>query len=442
MTRRDLLRTGAVTGAGALLAGCATPGMTSVNDAATLPPADGPIRLQYWTWLKDLQKVADLWNAQNPDVQVDVSWIPGGNGGGYQRLYAALAAGDGPDLAQVEMRTIPQFLLINGLTDLSRYGIDSYAPLYNEALWQQVSFVGGVYGIPQDSGPMGTFYRPDLLDEVGAGPPETWEQWAEIAREVRTTGAWMDCFNIADGSWFAAMAQQAGARWFAIEDDTWVIDMTDDATMTVARFFDTAIDDGLMTPAYGQYTTPWYAAAANDQIATATSASWGEALLRGVQGSEGKWRAAPMPRWETGYASSLLGGSTAAVLADSRYPKEAMEFGVWMTTSQEGIDAMVEFSGIGWSPSADYIGAAREGEEEYFGGQAASTDVFEPAAQPDAQSPDWTWWPIVQQSFSILADGFRQKSSGTSLVDSVAASQDRIVEAMVAKGLDVRVAGA
>ncbi len=439
LSRRNLLALGAAGGAGALMAGCATPGMDSVNDEPTRDPADGPIRLSYWAWLKDLQLVADVWNAQNPNVQVDISWIPGGNSGGYQRIYGALAAGGGPDLAQVEMRTVPEFLLVNGLVDLRRYGIDEYADLYNESLWQQVSFVDGVYGIPQDSGPMGTFYRPDLLEEVGAGPPETWEDWFEVAREVRLAGPYMDTFNIADASWFAAIAQQAGASWLRVEDDEWVLNMTDDATLEVARFFDDAIDEDLVTLAYGQFSTPWYAAAANDQIATATSASWGEALLRGVSGSEGKWRVANMPRWDTGYDSSFLGGSTAAVTADSRYPKEAMEFAVWMTTSKEGIDAMIEHSGIGWSPSADYIGEHREGPEEYFGGQESNVEVFDPAAQPEAQNPDWSWWPITQQSFNILGDGFREKSGGLSFVDAVARAQDQIAATFESKGLSVRI---
>lgn len=115
------------------------------------------MRLTYWAWLKDFQNVADVWNAAHPTIQVDVVWIPGGNSGGYQKLYSALAAGGGPDLAQVEFRSIPEFMLVNGLVDLSRYGANDHAHLYDPTLWKQVSYTGGVYGIPQDAGPMGMF---------------------------------------------------------------------------------------------------------------------------------------------------------------------------------------------------------------------------------------------------------------------------------------------
>ena len=118
------------------------------------------------------------------------------------------------------------------------------------------------------------------------------------------------------------------------------------------------------------------------------------------------------------------------------YPKEAMEFAVWMTTSQEGIDAMIANSGIGWSPARDIIGTAREGGSEFFGGQSYNTEVFQPATQQ--QNPDWSWWPVTQQTFNILADGFRRKTSGGTLVDAIATTEAQVIEVFRNKGLTIR----
>ena len=237
-TRRQLLSAGLGTAAMGLLSGCATPGIRSVNTAPVLAPAASgeKITLTYWCWLKDAQKVADIWNASHPQVQVEVVWIPGGNAGGYQKLYSALAAGGGPDLAQVEMRSLPEFMLVNGLVDVARYGAQDYAHLYDQTLWGQVSFSGGVYGIPQDSGPMAMFYQPAVLDQVGGTNPGTWDEWAALARELRKKDVYLDCFPLGDASVFTAFAAQAGASWLRPEEDGWVINMTDDATMKVARF--------------------------------------------------------------------------------------------------------------------------------------------------------------------------------------------------------------
>ena len=441
MTRRQLLAWAAAGGATALLAGCSAPGTVSPNTGPTIAPAAAGerITLTYWAWLKDLQKVADVWNADHPNVQVEAVWIPGGNDGGYQKLYSALAAGGGPDLAQVEMRTLPEFLLVNGLVDLRRYGADEVASRYNETLWNQVSYVDGVYGIPQDSGPMALYYRPDLLDRVGAKPPATWDEWFQVAGAVREADMYLDCFALDDASWFAAMATQAGASWFRVDGDRWIVDMTDEATLETARFFDRAIDEGVMTTSYSQFSPAWFAAAAKDSIASLAGASWGDALLQGVSGAEGKWRVAPLPRWGSeGYGSTFQGGSTAAVLANSAHPREALEFAVWMTTSDAGIDAMIEHSGIGWSPNDAYIGARRQQPSEFFGGQNYNEEVFVPAAKE--QNNEWQWWPLTQQTFNILADGFRAKASGGTLVDAVVQGQRDVITAFRNKGLRIEAA--
>ncbi len=441
-TRRQLLGAGLSTAAIALLAGCASPGMSSVNSSALIAPAAAgeKVILTYWSWLKDLQKVADIFNNTHPNIQVEVAWIPQGNAGGYQKLYSALAAGAAPDLGHIELRTIPEFILVNGLVDVSRYGAQDYAHLYDQTLWNQVSYAGGVYGVPQDSGPLAMYYQPQVIEAAGASPgttPRTWDDWADLATALRGQNAYIDCFPLSDASVFASYATQAGAAWLRPEADGWVINMTDDATLDTARFFDAAIDNDLVETGYGSFSPAWFAAAANGSIASVVSASWGDALVEGVGGGSGKWRVAPMPVWgDTGFGSSYLGGSTAAVMASSKHPREALEFAVWMTTSKEGIDAMIANSGIGWSAAPEFIGTPREVPSEFFSGQSYNQEIFVPATQQ--QNPDWSWWPVTQQSFNILSDGFRKKASGTTLVDSVATAEQQIMTVFRNKGLSIR----
>ncbi|BCT74805.1 sugar ABC transporter substrate-binding protein [Sinomonas cyclohexanicum] len=441
LTRRQLLGGGLGASALALLTGCATPGTVSVNAAPAIPASTGEkVTLTYWSWLKGFQKVADIWNAAHPDIQVQTVWIPSGNQGGYQKLYSALSAGGGPDLAQVEFRSIPEFMLVNGLVDLNRYGAADYAHLYDPSLWGQVSFTGGVYGIPQDSGPMATFYQPDILGKVGATAPATWAQWAETGRELRRAGAYIDCFSLSDASYFVSYAAQAGAQWLRPAEDGWLINMTDEATLEVARFFDAAIDGDIVTTAYSPFSPGWFAAAAKGGVATLTSGSWADALVKGVSGGDGKWRVAPMPTWGQGFGSSYLGGSTAAVLAHSRHPREALEFAVWLTSSHEGIDAEIANSGIGFSPVPGFVGTPRQKPSPFFGGQDYNRDVIVPAAKQ--QNAQWSWWPVATQSFNILSDGFRKKAGGTSLVDTLAQAEQQIIAVFKNKGLSIRKATA
>ena len=72
----------------------------------------------------------------------------------------------------------------------------------------------------------------------------------------------------------------------------------------------------------------------------------------------------------------------------------------------------------------------------FSGGQNYNEEIFAPATEQ--QNNDWSWWPITQQSFNILADGFRRKATGGTLVDAVVEGEDTIVEAFRNKGLTIR----
>lgn len=431
VSRRSVLRAGFSLGMTAALGACG---------GSPQPVAGaGPIRLTYWSWLKNLQPVCDMWNAQNPGIQVQSVSIKGGNQGGYQKLFSALASGGGPDLAQVELRQASAFMMVDGLTDTTQHGAAPVTDRFEPSVINQVTFNDGVYGLPQDSGPTGFFYRTDLMAEVGGAPPATWEEWADLAREYRAAGRYLESFPIADGGYFGAYAMQAGAHWFQIDDDSWVIDMTDDATLEVAAFFDKAIDEDIVDVSLGPFSPGWFAAAGNGGLGAITSASWADALIEGVGGTAGQWRVAPMPRWPDGFGSAQLGGSTVAPMTSSQHPEEATAFATWLTTDPEAIDAQITLCGIGWSPVSDYIGTPRLAPSEFFGGQNYNTEVFAPAAEQ--QNPDWSWAPTTQQIFDILSDGFRTKlTQGVSLVDSCHMAQDATVGMLRNKGLNVRTA--
>src|SRR5699024_7074249 len=121
-----LSRRSALIGGGAALtaglAACAPPNPGEVNAEPTIPAVDGKVRLSYWAWLKDLQKVCDVFNESQARIHVAVTALPGGNTGGYAKILSAVAAGGGPDIAQVELRQIPELALAGALVNLTRYG--------------------------------------------------------------------------------------------------------------------------------------------------------------------------------------------------------------------------------------------------------------------------------------------------------------------------------
>lgn len=360
LTRRSALAgTGAALTASALAA-CAPPAQNGVNVEPTIPASDAPVTLTYWSWYKDLQKVCDIFNGFQDRIQVEVTWIPGGDGGGYAKMLSAVAAGGGPDIGHVDMRSVPEFALAGALTDLARYGFAEQEDQFEPSAINQVKVADGIWAVPQDYGPVATFYNREVLEgELGLRPPATWEEFHETAGIVSEAGKSFLTLDPSDGYAPIAWVMQSGATWFRPEGDGWIVDMTDEPSMRVAEFWDQIFAEKVINTNYGPQSTPWYAAAADGDVLASISGSWADALIESVPGGSGKWAVAPMPVWGSGagYASGVSGSSSAVVLANSKHPAEAVEFLTWMCTEPEGIDAMIEYSGIGWS-TAKEIGRA------------------------------------------------------------------------------------
>src|SRR5690625_6233854 len=85
-SRRRFLTTGAAL-TSAALAGPALTGCGATSGGT-------PIELTFWTWAPGIEDVVDLWNQQNPDVQVVVSRQDAGDAA-VTKLLTAVRAGNG-----------------------------------------------------------------------------------------------------------------------------------------------------------------------------------------------------------------------------------------------------------------------------------------------------------------------------------------------------------
>lgn len=440
LSRRALL--GGLAGiAGLGLAGCAMPAASGAAPGPTIPPATGRVTLTYWAWIKDLQKVLDVYNASQDRIRVVASSIASGNQGGYAKILSAIAAGGGPDIAQVELKIVPEFAFAGALTELGRYGAHEVADRFDPSAWTQAVVGDNVYAVPQDTGPSVMFYnRAVLEDELGLKPPRTWPEFADLMGEVSATKRSLMSISPADTGPMVMWMQQSGARWFRPDGDSWVVSLHDEGTMRVAEFWDSLFDKGLVDTSVNPFSTPWMTAAASGDMLGFIGGSWGDALIEGVPGGSGKWAVAPMPRWtDIGVGSGQHGGSAGAVTSNCAHPHEALEFLTWLHTSHEGIDGLIEHTGIGWSPARDYIGRSRMQPSEFYSGQRYNQQVVAPAAKE--QNFDWVFSPITQRSEAVLADALRRRAlEGKPLRESMPEVEDRLVAIMRNIGLDVEVA--
>ena len=423
------------------LTGCAagsTPGEST--DAAACTPSEGKVDLTFTSWIPGIDKVVDIWNEKNPDVQVTVQTGPNGNGGTYKNFFNQLSAGNAPDLGQIEYDALPNFRVQDGLTDIAGCeGVLDSKDQFIDWTWNQVPFneEGAVYAVPQDTGPMAMYYRKDLFEKAGIAVPTTWDEYQAAATEIRAEGGYITNFPQNDVNWFAGLVWQADGQWFSNDGDAWDVTLTSPESEKVADYWQGLIADDLVSkvPAW---TDEWNNAYNTGSDWTWISAVWGaNSISSGAPDTAGDWAVAPMPQWEAGQnAAGNWGGSSTAVLKGSEHPYEAAQFALWLNTDPEALTALNTEANL-YPATKDGLTLPVLAEGVEFYDDQAIYDIFAEAA--NQTNPDFTWGPTMTQTYSDVADGFGQVLGGTgTLTEALTTGQTKTVAALEAAAIPVK----
>ncbi|HEV7956542.1 MAG TPA: extracellular solute-binding protein [Marisediminicola sp.] len=419
----------------------ATAAMLATGCSAGSGAEPGPVELTYWAWAPELDKVVEVWNEENPDIQVTVQKQDGGDPA-ITKLLTAIKAGNGaPDLIQAEYQKIPTLVSSDALTDLAPVGAGDLAGNFADGVWSSVTLGGdSVYAVPQDSGPMMFFYREDIFNELGLTVPTTWDEYAETARAVRAADPtkFLGTFSANDAGWFTGLSQQAGASWWGIDGEAWTVGVDEEPTQKVAEFWGGLVEEGVIdnTPMY----TPEWNAGLNDGSRIAwTGAVWGPGVLGGnAPDTAGLWKVAPLPQWDASTpATGNWGGSSTGVTTQSEHPEEALEFITWLNTDPEAVAALVETSGIYPADTASAASALSKAPG-FFGNQP---DFYDVAADIAKTVKPFTYGPNANVTYSAYNDEFAKAADARSqaaFVDAVAVMQKITVDDLQKAGFTVK----
>ncbi|PSL39319.1 carbohydrate ABC transporter substrate-binding protein (CUT1 family) [Labedella gwakjiensis] len=401
---------------------------------------DGPVALDYWAWAPNIDKVVDIWNEQNPDIQVTVQKQDGGDPV-ITKLLTALKAGSGaPDLIQAEYQKIPTLVSSDALADISGDLDDSVEGTFAEGLWSSVTLGGdAVYAIPQDSGPMMFYYREDIFAELGLEVPTTWDEYAEVAAAVHDSdpSRYLGTFSANDAGWFTGLAQQAGASWWSIDGDAWGVDIDESPTQKVAEYWGGLVEEGVIDNK-PMYTPEWNAGLNDGSQVGWLSAVWAPGVLSGnAADTAGLWRAAPMPQWDADApATGAWGGSTTAVTTQTDQQAAAVEFATWLNTDPEAVAAMADTMGI-YPAATEVASDALSTSPDFFSNQ---DDFYDVAAEAAASIAPFTYGPNVNVTFSAYNDEFAKAAEAkttSAFLDALAAMQTITVDDLEKTGFTV-----
>lgn len=428
--RRTLTAIGASVAALALLAGCSAGG-------AGEQPSDGKVTLEMWSWDPGMADIVDVWNSENPDIQVKLS-DPAGGDELVSRILTAHKSGDAADIVKVEYQSLPA-LIANGVAaDITEYVPDASKD-FTPGAFAQVEFEDKTYGLPQDFAPLVFFYRQDIFEQYGLKVPTTWDEYAATARALHAAdpSKYLGTFSSTDPGWFSGLTQQAGANWWSASGDTWTVDIDDEASVKVADYWQGLIGEGVVKG------DPFWSPQWNKEMDDGTyagwiSGAWAPAQFGGIApNSAGKWVMTSLPAWTAGDTTTgIWGGSATAVTTDSKHPAEAAKFIDWFNTSDEALALQVEKINIFPAALNGQKLDALKTPPAYMPNQPSYyADVA--AIAEGARSFD-IWGPNATVTFGAYNDGFAKAiTDGTAFSEVLKNMQTVTVDDMEKLGFSV-----
>jgi multiple sugar transport system substrate-binding protein len=135
------------------------------------------------------QKVLDLYHQKHPNVTFKTTWQ--GNSGYFDKLATQAAAGNAPDVFQIDDNVLTEYAERNITLDLTRYTESKKIDLgkFPESLAKYGVVNGKQVGIPSAENTPGMAYNKTLLASVGAEEPQigwSWDQLITWAADVTT----------------------------------------------------------------------------------------------------------------------------------------------------------------------------------------------------------------------------------------------------------------
>ncbi|HMR50145.1 MAG TPA: sugar ABC transporter substrate-binding protein [Arachnia sp.] len=392
--------------------------------------------LTYWTWTPTGEAQAEAFMAQYPNVKVTV--VNAGTATDeYTALQNAITAGSGaPDVAQIEYYALQQFVLSEGLLDLTQFGFADLEDDYTASTWSAVNIGGGIYGLPQDSGPMVLLYNQQIFDEFGIEVPTTWDDYIAAAETLHTADPSKYITNDAGDPGFAQpLIWQAGGRPYKTDGTSVTIDLQDEGSRLWADTWNRLLEPGLLAP-IATWTDDWWRALSSGTVATLITGAWMPGILEGsVPEGAGQWRVAPLPSYDGSATTAENGGSAQSVINQTKNPALAAAFLEWLNNSDESISVFLEGGGfpatVAHLNDEEFLNAA----PEYFGGQEINKVLV---AASENVSEGWEYLPFQVYANSVFPDTVGQSYANRSDLNAgLKAWQDNLVDYGTSQGFDI-----
>lgn len=269
-----------------------------------------------------MEPAVERFQALHPDVEIEIerlSWV-----GGLDKIVAAVAAGEAPDIIELGSTWVPGFLDAGAIIPID---VADIKELYTG--WAGVARGGKYYGVPWVAATNIMHFNTDLVIQAGFDPetpPETWSEFKALAEAIHALGPETYGYAVIIGGRFTTWHQFMPFAWSneaTILTEDWTESaVTSDKFIEALEFYNSLVATGLVTTKDGARTAFY--------LGLIGIILDGPGLAIERNAPDLRYHTALIPRPDRPYTMSIgfAGAQYIHVTAQSNYPELAREFAV------------------------------------------------------------------------------------------------------------------
>lgn len=322
------------------------------------PAADANVsEISFWSFqdlhLAFYEKMAKLWNEQNPDRQIKFVGEVLPYEDMHTKLLVSLQAGTGaPDIVDIEIAKYPNYLKGNIQLAPLNDVIDPVRDNFVTARLDIYSKDGKNYGLPFHVGASVIYYNMDILNAAGVDPYKikTWDDYMAAGKQVKAkTGKPMTTLEVTEHWSYWPLVAQQGSDFLDKEGNVILDNPTNVKTL---QFLKDLMNSGvaIATPGGFHHAEEYYGFMNDGGAASIWMPMWYmNRFTDYMPDLKGKILILPMPSFTAGGARSAgMGGTGTSVTLQARDQKLAKDFLMFAKGSREG--NLLIWTDLGFDP--------------------------------------------------------------------------------------------
>jgi|SRR5919199_4401317 multiple sugar transport system substrate-binding protein len=278
---------------------------------------------------------------ENPGIHLEIIEAPNATDLTENLYTSAFILGDSPyDLIYMDVIWTSKFAAAGWLLDLSDRISQAELKAFMDKDVEAGRYKGKLYRIPLRSDAGMLYYRTDLLEKIGAKPPETFEELVKISQELQKKKAapwgyvWQGAQYEGLSAMFVEVLEGFGGFW--VNPETNEVGLDKPEAIKAVEFLRSVIDQSISPPGvttYREEDTRRLFVSGETAFLRNWPYVWASANEEGSQ-IKGKIGIKPMVHVPGAKGGACLGGWGMGIARTSKHPKEAWKAIQYFTSKE------------------------------------------------------------------------------------------------------------